>query len=141
VAIVLAVDGRKRALNAYMRNLNTNIQFNYHLYSNNFVPTDAMVIGDFTENTFPGYASQSVVAAGWSSPADDGTCSSTSAASQVYTATGASSQSAYGYYVTDNADGALLFAELFTGGPVPLSTTGSSVTVIPQYQERTGAPC
>lgn len=141
MAIVLAVDGRKRALNAYLRNVNTGIQFNYHLYSNSFVPTDAMVIGDFTESTFPGYAGQSVTSGGWGSPSDDGTCSTVASASQVYTATGASGESAYGYYVTDNADGALLFAELFVGGAVPLSTTGSSVTVIPQYQERTGTPC
>lgn len=141
MAIALAVDGRKRALNAYLRNLNINITFKYHLYTNNFTPNDAMVIGDFTEATFPGYATQNATPGSWASPSDDGTCSTSSSTSQVYTTTGASGESAYGYYVTDNADGVLLFAEKFVGGAVPLTTTGSSVTLIPQYQERTGAPC
>jgi len=140
MGLVLALDGRKRALNTRLRNLNTNEVFRYHLYKNNYTPVDGQLIGDYTECTYTGYATQDVAAAGWGSPTDDGTCSTSVAAAQTYTSTGGTADTAYGYYVTSTADGALLWGEKF-GTPVDMSVAGRSTILVPTYQAKTGTPC
>lgn len=140
-AITLALEGRKRAVNAYLRNANTDITFTYHLYTNVAVITDAVVLGDLTEATFPGYSTTDQGAANWGAPADDGTCAtSQTTAPLVWVATGVSGESAHGYYVTDNADGALLWAEPFPA-PIDMTSNGKTTTLYAAYQTRTGAPC
>lgn len=140
MALVLAIDGRKRALNTRLRNLNTNESFVYHLYSNNYTPVDGQVIGDYTESAYPGYATQTVAPAGWTSPVDDGTCVTCTAAQQTYTATGGSAENAYGYFVTSSVDGALLWGEKFAA-PIDMSAAGRATLLTPTYQNKTGTPC
>ncbi len=138
--LVLAIDGRKRGINTRLRNANTNESFIYHLYKNNYTPVDGQVIGDYTECAYPGYATQTVAPAGWSAPTDDGTCCTSTAAQQVYTATGGSAESAFGYYVTSSVDGALLWGEKFAAS-IDMSAAGKSTVLNPVYQQKTGTPC
>jgi len=140
MALVLAIDGRKRALNTRLRNLNTGENFVYHLYSNNYTPVDGSVLANFTESAFAGYASQIVLAADWTSPVDDGTCVTCTAPAHTWTSTGAPAEQAYGYFVTSSVDAVLLWAEKFAA-PVDMSLAGRSTILTPTYQNKTGTPC
>lgn len=138
--IVLQLAGRARELNAYLRNANVNDTFRYHLYSNNYTPLVSSVLADFTELAGAGYAYQNVAAAAWGVPTDDGTCANSAAGNLTFTMTGASGESAYGYFVTSVADGALLWSEKFAA-VVDMSVAGRSCVVTPSYNNQTGAPC
>lgn len=140
MAIFLNLNGRKRMLNAWMRNLNTGVTFRYHLFSNNVTVSDATVLADFTESAFPGYATHDIASAGWGSPTDDGTCSTSAAADITTTSTGTSGETCYGYYVTDTADGAYIFGENFAT-PVSMALASTTITISPRFQTRTGTPC
>lgn len=86
----------------------------YHLYQNNYTPTDSSVLSDFVEANFTGYAAQTVAATAWNNATTDAsgnTCAT--AADLVWTNTGTTSQTIYGYYVTDTGGTILEWCERF----------------------------
>lgn len=99
------------------------------LYKNNVTPpVDGDVVGNYTEADFGGYASQVLSvfpASSWVSPR-----ATTTAAAQVFTATGASANTIYGYYVTDSG-GLLVYAERNAAGGVVIGSAGQTYTVTP----------
>jgi hypothetical protein len=103
-----------------------------HLYSNNYTPVEGSVIGGFTELVASGYANIALTGTVSSGTWAIATVSGTSAASypqQTYTLT--ASGTAYGYYLTNNANDALLLAELFTDGPYVIPAGGGTIKVTP----------
>jgi len=101
------------------------------LYSNNHTPTDADVVGDYTECTFPGYAPINMNV--WTSAvlnADDK--AEIEEPIQTFTA-GAivTPQDVYGIYVTD-AGGDLVYAELNPAGVVVMSVAGQTYSYLPR---------
>lgn len=106
-----------------------------HLNSNNFTPAKSMVLADFVEAIFDGYAAENVLAAGWSAPYVNGAGNGeiSTLAQAAFDSTGVTtSEMIFGYYVTDNPATVLLFAEKFTT-PVPMgAAVGQHLGVIPR---------
>lgn len=89
-----------------------------HLFTNNFQPTPAAVVGDFTEATFTGYGDVTVTSAGVFTVATTGARLIFTPA--VFEATDAATpENVYGWYLTDNAGTALQLYERFAA-PVPM---------------------
>lgn len=102
------------------------------LYSNNYTPIGASVAGSFTEVVGGGYASLPLIFAGWAIV--PGTPSAASYAAQTWNFTGPTNApgNIYGYYVTRDSDGLLMWAERFPVVPfVPIA--GSVITVTPRF--------
>lgn len=108
----------------------------YHLYKAAHTPANTDVLATYTaiEANYTGYASQS--AGGWSAPIGSAfpfTILGTSMLFQV----GASpsiGNSIYGYYVTDDTNsGALVWAELFSGAPLSMTSAGDAIVLTPEY--------
>jgi hypothetical protein len=96
--------------------------------SNTTPPVDGDVAGNYTECDFGGYVSQvlgTFPASSWVSPR-----ATTTAAAQVFTASGASANVVYGYFVVD-AGGLLVFAERNAAGGVTIGSVGQTYTVTP----------
>ena len=99
-----------------------------HLFKNDYTPTTADTIANYTESTFPGYAAAS--ANNWQAPTTAAHVSSMLEQARTFTrnATGAT-ENVYGYYVTDNASANLFWAERDPAAPIPLTNNGDSYTV------------
>jgi hypothetical protein len=106
------------------------------LYSNNVTPTGATTAAAFTEVTGGGYASKALTFANWSIVSGDPTTGTYNAV-QTWTFTGATGGpgTIYGYYVTRDSDGKLMFAERFATTLVPFSPiAGSQIRVLPVFK-------
>ena len=93
----------------------------YHLFQNNYTPSEATVLTDLTEANFTGYAAKTVYVLGsvnspkWQTPLTDASGITYSEADQQlsWQNTGTTSQTIYGYYVTDTTGNDLLWVERF----------------------------
>lgn len=109
------------------------------LYTNNYVPLDTSVAGNFTEASGGGYASVTLSNGSWTvSTGNDP--SDAVYAEQTWTFTGALAASAtiYGYFVVD-ADGVLFFAEKFDYSFTP-AKNGDQLRLTPKFQLSKGTP-
>lgn len=102
------------------------------LFKNNVTLVRGTVIGDLTQSTYSGYAAVAL-----SSPSDGGIDANNwdtwSWALATFQQTGASStETAYGYYVTDDADTTLLWGENFTT-PQVFTNSGDGFTITPTF--------
>ena len=94
----------------------------YHLYQNDYTPTETSALADFTEANFTGYSAQTVAATAWNNSVTDGSGTTCADAPDIsWTNTGTTSQNIYGYYVTDTANTTLLWAERFSNAPRTLN--------------------
>lgn len=104
------------------------------LYGNNIFPVGASVAGSFTEIAGGGYANKPLVFAGWVIVA--GTPTTATYAIQTWNFTGAINApgTIYGYFVTRDSDGMLMWAERFAAGVVPIvPVAGSVISVTPTF--------
>ncbi len=104
-----------------------------HLFISNTTPTPSTVVGAFTECTDGGYAP--VTPIGFTAAILNGSNlgeMSAPAISWVFDYT-AGPQTVYGYYLTDNADGLLVYSERFAT-PFPITAAGQVLGVVPRYQ-------
>lgn len=110
--------------------LNGNVKI--HLFKNNVTLSRTTVIGDLTESTYTGYASQTL------SSASDGGIDANNWDTwtwpvKTFQQTGASSsETAYGYYVTDSGSTTLLWGENFTT-PQVFANSGDGFTITPTF--------
>lgn len=108
------------------------------LYSNDKTPAAGDVAADYTEVAGGGYANKPLTFANWSlSTSGISPCLATYNAGQTWIFTGATDApgTIYGYYVTRNSDGKLMWAERFPAGSLPFSpVNGSKVVILPRYQ-------
>lgn len=104
------------------------LSLTYRLYQNAHTPGDGSTAADFTECTFDGYAAQGP---SWGAAATNGSGDAEAvAAALTWTATGGStSNTVYGYYVTDGG-GEVVWAELFDT-PVAVVDAPDAVVVTP----------
>lgn len=100
------------------------------LYSNNVTPSEISVIGDFTECTFTGYASQSMTP--WSTSYLPGILSAEGLSPpRTFTCTAGGPQNVYGVFVT--VSGALLYAQRLDALIAPFAiAAGLSFTYTPR---------
>lgn len=105
------------------------------LYSNNKIPDGGDSAASYTEVAGGGYASFPLTFANWALLS--GTPSSaTYNAIQQWTFTGVTNApgTIYGYFVTRNSDGKLMWAERFPAGSLPFSPgAGSIVRILPKF--------
>lgn len=102
---------------------------NLHLYTNNYTPTSSDTVASYTESTGAGYALITLTGSSW---VIAGPTPATASYPQVtFTYTGAEPV-LYGYYVTNNANTILEWAERFTDGPYSIPSGGGSVKITPK---------
>lgn len=104
------------------------------LYSNDVTPSGGSTPGGFTEVTGGGYAAKPLTFGNWTISAGDPS-QAVYNATQQWTFTGATGApgTIYGYYVTRNSDGKLMYAERFPSAVVPFTpVAGSIIKVLPR---------
>jgi hypothetical protein len=101
------------------------------LFTNNASLSEATVAGDLTELSGNGYAAQALTGASWTVTEGDPTVAQHP--QMTFTASGGGWGNVYGYYIT-NASGALIWAELFSGGPIPISNAGETIKITPRLE-------
>lgn len=104
------------------------------LYGNDKTPADSDVAANYTEISGGGYSSKPLTFANWTITA--GTPSQAVYAPQTWIFTGpvAGPNTIYGYYVTRNSDGNLMWAERFPAANVPFGpVNGSKIIVGPRF--------
>ena len=106
-----------------------------HLFKSNTTPTTSDVIGTYTECDFAGYAAISMTT--WATPSVAAHVATMVAAAKTFTrSTTGTAQNIYGYYVTDNANTILLWAERDSNAPIVVTNSGDSYTVTPSLSEQ-----
>lgn len=106
------------------------------LYSNDKTPAAGDVASDYTEVTGGGYINKAITFAGWSiSSVGISPCvASFSPQTWVFTGPTGAPTTVYGYYVTRDSDGKLMWAERFPSGSLPFNPiAGSKIVVLPKY--------
>jgi len=101
------------------------------LYQNNYTPTEADDISDYTEATFSGYAAATIGT--WNAATyGGGEAEAEATTAHTFTnSTGAVGNDIYGYYVTDSAGTVLYWAQRATSPPLSLQLAGEAVTITP----------
>lgn len=105
------------------------------LYGNDKTPADGDTAAAYTEISGGGYAALPLTFGNWNIVGGNPS-TATYNATQVWTFTGVIDPpgTIYGYYVTRNSDGALMWAERFPAANVPFGpVNGSVVRVLPRY--------
>jgi hypothetical protein len=115
-----------------MLNLNSPDDVVLHLYTNDKTPAEGDVLGDYTESTATGYAAETLTGSSWSVSTTGGT--TTGEYPQVTFTYEAAEPDIYGYYVTNNAEDTLLWAERFSDGPYAIPSGGGSVKITPKIE-------
>jgi hypothetical protein len=100
------------------------------LYTNNPTVDDSITNSIITEASgATGYAPITLVGSSWTTTMTNGTATAVYSA-QFFTFTTA--VSIYGYYITSQTGGNLLWVEKFSGAPFQLPTTGGQIAVAPR---------
>jgi hypothetical protein len=97
------------------------------LFSNNYTPVATSAVGDFTEATFTGYTEKTLDRDTWNAPSSSGGKGTITYPEQTWTA--GSSQTIYGYYITNNAEDEVLWAEKFASARALASSDVLNLTV------------
>lgn len=132
--IVLSLQGKLDLLNQKLDYLGG---LYIHLFQNDITPTATTIATDFTEATFPGYATQLLGAWGFAYLEVERAC--TIHDPVLWMMTGASpTNDIYGYYITD-ALGHLIYSERKEDPPVPapMNEIGDTYVVVPKFCEDT----
>ena len=105
------------------------------LYSNNKVPAGGDNAAAYTEVAGGGYASFPLTLANWNIVAGTPSAATYNAV-QIWTFTGVTNApgTIYGYFVTRNSDGKLMWAERFPAASVPFNpVAGSIIRILPKF--------
>lgn len=112
----------------------------YHLFVNNVTVSYATVIGDLTECTAPGYASQAAPDAGWSGSVSAGVANYTHPdLTFSMTGPGSPAQTVYGHWAEDSTTGDILWAQTWAT-PFAIPAGGGAVVVSPTWQDEECPP-
>jgi hypothetical protein len=117
----------------YMLNHTAATDVKMHLYVSDITPAEDDVVGDYTPNEASDsyYTAATLTGTSWTVATVTGTSSATYA-QQVFSFSGTAN--VYGYYVTDNADTNLLWAERFDAAPFLLPGGGGQVAINPAIE-------
>ena len=102
------------------------------LFKNDYTPVEGSVVGDFTEADTAGYSAIALAKADWTIATVEGVTEDLDVTTaeqplKTFTLTGAGSH--YGYYITDEAETGLLWAERFTDAPHTMPAGGGTEKV------------
>lgn len=102
------------------------LSFQLKLFQNNFTPSKSSVFANFTEATFSGYTAQTVTFSGSTVTAN---VASIAAAAITFTRSiGATSNTIYGWYLTDSIS-SKVFACNLLATPKAMTTNGDGISV------------
>lgn len=103
------------------------------LYGNAHTPTDSDSVSAYTEIVGGGYAAIPLTFANWSiAQGSPITATYNTAVAWTFNGIINAPGSVYGYFVTNDTDGSLVWAEEFPSGVIPFSpVNGSVITVTP----------
>jgi len=114
----------------YMLNYAAPTNVELRLYTNNLTPASTDILASYTESSAAGYAGITLIGTQWTVATTSGT-SVANYAQQTFSYT--TSESVYGYYVTSNGRGQVLWAERFSGGvPFAIPGGGGTVSITPR---------
>lgn len=138
MALKVPVVGRQPLLNYLIGALGDSLGVNLHLFKSNITPANGDVLSDYTsphEADFGGYAPIAIANIDWSAAGLDGSDRAFSTAPlQTFTQDGGgSSNTIYGYFVTDSTDADLLWAERDPAAPVTVDATHRVYAVVPKF--------
>jgi hypothetical protein len=125
MALLVPNVGEVKAL-SYLVNKATPDDLKLHLYTNNKTPAEADTVSDYTECAVAGYALATLTGATWT-VATDGSNNSTATYPQV-TFTFTAATTCYGYYVTNNSNATLMWAEAFPSS-FAIPSGGGSISI------------
>jgi len=103
--------------------------YTLHLFKNSYVPQDGSTLSNFTEADFDGYANKALAQSSWASVSLNTNDKAESSYAQQSWTCGANGNTIYGYYITGNTSGELLWAEKF--GSSKALTNGDILNLIP----------
>ncbi len=141
MALVLADLGADAILEAYFNDTwpAGGINLTLRLFVTNVTPSQASVVGDFTEATGGGYAAKTLTNGSWTvTPANDPSDAVYTQQDFVFTGVLTTNPSVYGYYITD-ADNVLIYAESLVATYTP-ATSGDTLAITPKFQLSSGTP-
>ncbi len=98
------------------------------LYQNNITPADTDTAATYTEASFPGYSAANLAGASWGS-ASSGTI--TYGAQQTFTCSGTATDDIYGYYITQQSSGVLMWSERDGSAPLAIRVSGDAIKITP----------
>jgi hypothetical protein len=96
------------------------------LYSDDQTPAKTDVAADYTEVTGNGYSSKTLTPGTFTFT--DGDPSTAAYPQQTFGFTGAAGN-VYGYYVTQETSGALMFANRFSNAPINIANNGDEIRI------------
>lgn len=130
MALLVTNGGEAIALSYLVNKVTTPENLVLCLYKNDITPSEADVIGTYTEATFTGYANKTLTGATWAVTPGDPTVATYP--EQIFTSSlGQTSQNIYGYYLKRLGSGDLVYAERFSNGPYPIANNGDIIKVTP----------
>ena len=103
------------------------------LYVNDYTPVPNSVAANFTEMTTQNYAPITLTNTNWTVTAEDPEALGVQA-QQTFTFDGSGGNTiVYGYYITDDTAGALLWAERFPASPTVPDIIGGTIKITPKF--------
>ncbi|MCB0256007.1 MAG: hypothetical protein KDI55_19985 [Anaerolineae bacterium] len=133
MALVLVNQGEDIALKALLAHTAGQDQ-RLKLYQNNVTPAETDTEAGYTEATFTGYSDVAMAGSSWGFT--PGAPSEAAFAQQTFTSSAdQTSQSIYGYFVTQQTSGLLVWAERFPAGPYAIANNGDNIKVTPKITQ------
>lgn len=103
------------------------------LYKNDVTPADANTESAFTEATFTGYTYIDLTTGSWT--VTGGAPTEATFPQQTFTSSSnQTTENIYGYFVTQQTSGKLVWAERFTDAPYPITNNGDAIKITPKIQ-------
>jgi hypothetical protein len=116
----------------YILNIDAPENLSIRLYANNVIPDENSTVATFTEVANGlGYTTGGISLTPGSWSVISGNPSQAEHTEVTWTFTGAAGN-IYGYYVTRDTGGELMWAERFTNGPFNITTNGDEIKITPR---------
>lgn len=120
-------------LNRYVLGLNPGFDMRLRLYTNNYIPTVLSVLVNFVECTAVGYGPVAFVSTNWSGATVGGVCTyNYPQETFAFSAYSGSPVTVYGYFVTYDLPGIVVFAEA-SAVPFVIPFAGGQILITPQW--------
>lgn len=136
--IVLLTFGRDMILGYYLGTQAGPTGFHLHLYASNIDPTqdDNGTALAAAEATYSGYASQAI--GSWTEIGIVAERATWTAPTLLFlvAASPSAGNDIYGYYVTEDGGGNVVWAQKFDGGPFSMNVFGDAISVVPTLTNR-----
>ncbi len=102
----------------------------YHLYTNNKTPAPTDTLANYTESVASNYTGFRMFGSQWTVSSGVSAGATATYAQQAFNFSAA--DTIYGYFVTSQQKQVLLWAEIFTGGPFILPSSGGTIALTPK---------